>query len=118
MYMLGWLWYSPKAFGKMWCDACNVKCDGEKKPPVKSMVSHYIVCVVMAFVISCFVQHNAVDTVQKALSFGFFAWLGFIATSMYGAVIWCKKPLIAYFIDAGYYLVGVVLMSVLFSLWT
>lgn len=117
MYLLSRFWYSPKVFGKIWYDTCNIKSEGNTKPSLKNMISYYVLCVVMASVISLFVSYNNIDTVQKALWFGFFAWLGFIATSMYEAVIWTKKPLKAYFIDAGYYLTVILVMSVLFSVW-
>ena len=117
MYLLGWFWYSPKVYGKLWCKSHNIECDVAKKPPLKKMVSFFIVCLVMAFVLACFIINFNIDTATKALFFGFWIWLGFIATTMYGGVIWSKKPLTAYFINSGYYLVGILAMSVILSVW-
>jgi len=117
LYLLGWFWYSPNVFGKLWCSSQNVECDAEKKPPLQKMIAHFVLCLVMTYVLACFIVQLNIDSVAKAVSFGFWIWLGFIATVMYGGVIWGKKSVQAYFIDAGYYLAGLVILSALLSLW-
>lgn len=63
----------------------------------------------------CFMKRMGVDSVMGGASFGFMAWLGFIATTLYNDVIYAKKPVELYLINAGYLLCSFVLMGAILS---
>jgi hypothetical protein len=48
---------------------------------------------------------------------GFWNWLGFVAPVTLGTVLWEGKPWKLWFINVGYYFVGLPVIGVLLSIW-
>lgn len=121
-FVLGWLWYGP-LFSKPWAIMSGVSMD--KKPEAgmmaRSMIVMFIGSLLMAWILAhALVFGNAylgARGVSSGLMVGFFNWLGFIAPVTIGVVLWENKPLKLWFINAGYYLVGLCLMGVILALW-
>jgi hypothetical protein len=113
---LGMLWYSPLFAGNMWVKA--YKLDTKKlKPSAKHYVGNMLLTFVTAFILAIFIDQFQILDWQSALVFALFLWVGFIATTHFCGVIWANKPLVVYFIDVTYYLVSIVMMSVLLAIW-
>jgi len=55
--------------------------------------------------------------VFAALQVGFWLWLGFIATVMLGTILWEKRPFGLYVLNAGHYLIVLLIMSIILTLW-
>lgn len=118
--ILGGMWYSPKFLGAKWLESHQFD-----ESTLKAGALHYLGAfvngLVMAWVYGCLLMFFGVSTILGALCFSFWIWLGFIATSQFSGVIWAKKPLTAYFIDAGFFLAALFSMGVVFGLffwWT
>ena len=111
------IWYSEAVFGKLWLKACGK--EGEKccKPTMKQHISAFIVAFVTAYVLSCMINHMGVNDAMTGARTAFWAWLGFVATTMYSGVVWCKKPLTTYFVDAGFLLVTFIIWGAVFGVW-
>ncbi len=112
---LGMLWYSPFVLGKLWMDAMGWK-EEECHPSVKDYLGAIVVALVTTWVLALFVSTLS-DTVWDGLKVGFLIWLGFIATSHFSGVLWAKKPLKAYLIDAGFYLVYLLIGGGILAAW-
>ncbi len=76
-------------------------------------LSQFVMATVLAH-ISGFVL---VIYVSEALQLAFWLWLGFLATTMLGTVLWEMKSPKFYAINAGYWLVVLMLMSVILTVW-
>ena len=48
---------------------------------------------------------------------GFWVWLGFIATTMIGIVLWEIKPVKLYLLIVAYYLISLLVMGSILALW-
>ena len=116
--VLGMLWYSPALFGKAWMTLSGVSeaqcADAKAKGMGKTYVLALLNALVMSGVIYYFIQITDTFTLQDALLTGFMLWLGLVATTLFSAVLWEKKPVKLFLIKSGHCLVNIVLLSVLF----
>ena len=117
VYMgLGGLWYSKGLFGKIWSNCC-----GTSKEKDCSTTKCYVGCLITAFitayVLGCFLNMMQVSSTGEGIKVALFAWLGFVATTMYSGVIWGKKPLSVYLVDAGFTFVMFIIWGAVLTNW-
>ena len=112
--VVGFVWYSKAVFGKPWMKASGVT-DAQMKAANKNMLAMYVPmyvgAVVTAYVLSMLVDLTNATTVSAAMQVAFWIWLGFIATSFLGSVLFERRSWTYYGITAGYYLVNLLVMS-------
>ena len=121
--ILGFLWYGP-LFGRQWLRLSGFsdkQIKQMKEKGQKGMTKTYIVMVVStlvtAYVLAHFVDYLQALSVGEALSLGFWLWLGFLATSQIGSVLWERKPVKLYMINTAYSLVNLCIMAVILTVW-
>lgn len=122
VYMgLGALWYSKALFGKILEECCTVdkkeKMEKEKCCGPKGYIGGFIIALILGYVLAHFVNASGAQDAAEGMKVGICAWFGFVATTMFSGVLWCKKPLKAFFIDAGFMLVIMGIMGSVFALW-
>ena len=116
---IGMLWYSPVLFGKQWMKGVGltqeqVEESKKKHGMGKTMSLAFIFTLITAFVIS-----TAAGT---SLSGGdlyaavFVLWLGFVVPVMANGSLWEGKPWSLFLINAGYQLVALMGMVLVFNL--
>lgn len=119
--VLGFLWYGP-LFGKSWMKMIGYsKEDMEKAKKSGKMPKLYAIAavgaLVMAYVLSHFVQLGGNASATDGAMVGFWAWLGFIATTTLSSVLWEQKSWNLYFLNNGYYLVLLLINGALLTAW-
>jgi len=114
MIIMGF-WYSPMVFGKAWMKYSGMTEKDMKKfkqKVQKGMAKSYFIAfigsLVTAYVLSVFVSNLSLEA---AMQTGLWIWLGFIAATTMGVVLWEGKSWGLYFINAFYYLVSIEVMS-------
>lgn len=118
--VLGGLWYSPLLFGKTWMHHMGLqKVDMEKhkNEALRGYAISFISSLVMAYALGMFVYYAGAMTVLEGAEVGFIAWLGFVATTSLGNVLWEGKKFILYLVNVGYHLVLLVGMGILLTVW-
>lgn len=129
-FVLGWLWFGP-VFGKAWMasqgknmDEMTTKMKSDSSFKSKMMKSYSIVALmslVMAFVLAHSLIFAAtylnVSGWSAALQAGAWNWLGFVVPVSVGSVLWDGKSWKWWCITAGYYLVSLILMSLVLAYW-
>ncbi len=117
---VGFVWYSPMLFGKQWMKYVGMS-EKDVQAAKKGMSSAYgimaVGALIMAFVLSKFVSMAGTMTATSGAMIGFWAWLGFVATSVVGGVLFEKKPWGWYYITAGFSLVVLVINGALLAVW-
>ncbi|MDB6081750.1 MAG: hypothetical protein JWO53_1022 [Chlamydiia bacterium] len=117
---LGALWYSKKVFGKSMGDACKMK-DKEKEKEctcsAKTLVGEFVITFILAYVLALFVGMSQVFTAVDGMKIGLLTWLGFVATTQFCGVLWCKMPLKAFFITSGFKLIMMAIMGAVFAIY-
>lgn len=119
--VIGSFWYSPSVFGNTW-----MKLSGIKKPVMtdkikrKMMLSYLLVFIgalVMSFVVASFINYTGKTTFVEAVSFAFFVWLGFIATTTLGIVLWEGKSWKLWILHNCYWIISLIVMTTIVTLW-
>lgn len=119
--VLGYVWYGP-LFGKKWMKLSGIKMDtASQKGMGKSYTIMFIGSLVMAWVLAhALIFGNTylhITGVSGGLMAGFFNWLGFVAPITLSSVLWEKKSWSLWMINSGYYLIGLMLMGAVISIF-
>jgi hypothetical protein len=90
--VLGMIWYSQQLFGKQWMHLMGISREqmqeGKKKGMGRSYAVALISSLVMAYVLAMFINLLGVVDASGAWKLAFWIWLGFLATTMLGSVLW------------------------------
>lgn len=117
--VIGYAWYHPWVFGRAWMRFNGVTPEmaerGARRVHLYEAIG-FIACLVIAYVIRALLLGLAISDVASAVHLGFFLWLGFAAPILLGSVLWEHRPLNLYFINAGYWLIALITMSVILVL--
>ena len=115
-FLIGWGWYAPPVFGKRWQALSGLKMD-DMSGLAPAIVVQLIGDLVMAYILARFILHYGAPGLIGGALIGFMAWLGFVATIMVGSIFYEKKPPMLIAINAGYQLVGIVVMGAILGVW-
>jgi len=115
--LFGALWYSPKVFGGTWMECAHVGEDQMKNGCSKCYIMSFISALVMIFVLSLFIRTLGVQTFWEGAVVAFWAWLGFVATTYFGGVIWEKMHLKSFFIHALFMGVSLFIIGGFLGVW-
>lgn len=121
---VGFAWYGP-LFGKQWMALSGMSQQGINEAKKQGMGKIYLVAflgsLLMAYVLAHFLVFASFYTgaygASAGLMAGFWSWLGFIVPVTIGSVLWEGKSLKLWFLNAGHYLVVLLLMGLILSLW-
>lgn len=126
-FALGALWYTKVLFGNAWIDSLGKTTEELEKEQAdsnmtKSFLLMFIAALLMAFVTAHLVDLMAVvypnaSNLKLGLVTGFWVWLGYIASYVLTNVAFEGRPWKYYFINTGYWLVGVLIMGTILTAW-
>ncbi len=112
--VIGFLWYSKMLFGATWMKLSGISEADMKKANSNMPVMYgtmFVASLVMAYVLAHFAKYAGAATLMDGVVAGFWAWLGFVATTMLSGSLFESKPIKLYFINTGYQLVTLVVMG-------
>ncbi|MGB3922110.1 MAG: DUF1761 domain-containing protein [Minisyncoccia bacterium] len=120
---VGFLWYGL-LFKKPWMAMMGYAPEvmsGMKMAANKAYAIQFVASLVMAYVLSHVLVFatsymNSSGWTSGASS-GFWMWLGFVAPVSLGVVLWENKPWKLWYINASHYLVSLIVMGIILSLW-
>jgi len=122
---LGSVWYGP-LFGKQWMRLIGIAMPGEITKAIKNaMIKSYsiqavsvlVMAFVMAHVLFFISEIFEVEGVIAGVTAAIWIWLGFVVPVTLGSVLWENRPWRYWFITAGYYLVTLSIMGIIFAVW-
>ncbi len=119
--VLGFLWFGP-VFGKMWMGEMGTSKESmSENMKGRNMNLTYAIqalgSLVMAYVLAHFVILLNITDTTMALQFAFWSWLGLVAPTMLGQVLWEGKTWKFFAITSGYYLITIAMMVLILSMW-
>ena len=113
---IGAAWYSPALFGKKWAHLL-----GKKVGDMGDANTGYMVAAVgalaQAWILAHFVTYAGDLTFWKGAVSGFWLWLGFVAIIMAGGLVFEGRPWKLWNINAGYYLLVLLINGGLLAAW-
>lgn len=117
--IVGFLWYGP-IFGKLWIRLSNFKKEDMEKAQSQGMGKYYAFAflgsLATAFVLELFLNFADVEGVIFSITLAFWAWLGFVVTTLLSNVLWEGKSVKVFLLNISYYLIMLVAMAVVLSL--
>lgn len=112
--IIGYIWYHPRVFGGAWMRMSNITPEmaerGKKRMPLMAifgLLAAMLVAYVMSYVSAAWGFYEWTG----ALQLGFWCWVGFVAPTMLGSVLWEQKPFRLYLINTLYWLVAFLVMA-------
>ena len=121
--VVGFLWYGV-LFRKKWMALMGYTPEtmGQMKMTAnQAYLLQFIASLLMAFILShALVSAKAYlgsSGVSAGFAIGFWNWLGFVVPVSLGAVLWENRPWSLWLINASSYLVTLVVMGIILSLW-
>lgn len=119
-FIIGSLWFSA-LFQSMWVEELkehDVKLKNHDSAVLRTkmiltFVSNYIASYAVAFLV---IMTDSV-TAHSGFMLGTIAAIGFIATAIASVFIWENRSLRLFLIDAGYPAVGIIVASMILSVW-
>jgi hypothetical protein len=114
--VIGWAWYTPAVFGNAWMRAVGKKNMGEGSTWF-SMLGMFAAALVMSYVLAHFVGYLGAATWWEGAQVAFWLWLGFVAATSIGLVLFEKRSMKLFWINTLHYLVSLVVMAVILACW-
>ena len=118
MMVLGALWYGP-LFTKPWLVAMGKSM--EEIQAQGGMAGAYAIsfagALAASFVMALVISGSGVDNIIGGALTGALLWLGFVATSSLGSVVFEGRSVTLYMINNGYHLVGYTIVGALMAVW-
>ena len=118
--VIGFLWYGP-IFGKVWIKLMGFTQKDIEKGKSQGMAKNYVILaittLVMAYVLSYFIDALGMLTIGAGMATGFLAWFGFIMPVMTGSVLWEGKSWSLFWLNNAHYLVSLVVMGAILAAW-
>jgi uncharacterized protein YneF (UPF0154 family) len=119
-FALGGIWYSPLLFAKQW-----VKAHGYTEERVKEMqqsagkaYAASAVCqLLIALALAVLAGYLHLDHLARGLKLGLLVWAGFAFPLGLMANVFSEKRITVFYIDSGYQLVYLLLMSAIIGSW-
>ena len=101
-FLVGWLWYSPKLFGKKWAEGSAVELGSAGEMPVVAMITQLVALLLLATVVGITATSNSLLTAVLAI----LAAAAFVGSA--GAFV--HKSAYARIVDISYILLAGVVM--------
>jgi hypothetical protein len=120
-YALGAVWFTPATFGKAWQRSIGWEMSAEQRPGASFYIGPLITCLIAAIALGMLAEATGSDTFGEGLVLGLVAGLGIAGTVLFVTGVFDPKkpePMTWVAISGGYHLVGMVIASIILSVWT
>jgi len=105
-FVLGWLWYSPRLFGKKWAEGIGVELGSAEQMPVAAMVTQALGTFLLSWIVG-------ITAAQEALLTIILIVITYVMLQVSGG-LFTKKSSAAIAIDAGF-VVAMAVVMILFQ---
>ncbi len=123
---IGALWVSPVMFAHEWMRLLGFSGrDVDQKtnipkssfsPPV-AMLVEFVMLLITSYVLAAFSLTLGISSLAGALALGFWLWLGFQLPVLFTTVLFERRPMKLFLINASHRLVVLLVMSLVVGLW-
>jgi hypothetical protein len=117
LWLLGAVWYSPALFAKPWMAALNITPTGPKKGLAAGMISSFLGDLLLSFALLHVILWSGAATGFAGAFVAFVCWLGFFAATQFPQGVYEGRPTRLFWINNGYWLLGLTLSGALMAVW-
>jgi hypothetical protein len=112
--LIGMIWYHPMVFGTAWARMSGLTPEMQehrkRRMPIMAFIA-FLAAMLLAYVMTYVSAAWGFYDWLGGLQLGFWCWLGFVATTMLGSVLWEMKPFKLYLINVLYWLITMLIMA-------
>ncbi len=113
--LVGFVWYSPSLFGKMWLDHVGKSLDVLKRAGLIPYLISTLGAILLCYILSKLIYATETRTANEGLKLGFLSWLGFVFPAILVLYAFAGRSLELTFIDSGYFLVNLCLAGTILA---
>jgi hypothetical protein len=120
-FALGAVWFMPATFGKAWQRAMGWEMPGDQRPGPALYIGPLITCLVATIAVGMLAEATGSDTFGEGIVLGLVTGVGIAGAVLFVTGVFDPKkpePMTWFAVTAGYHLVGLLIASVVMSLWT
>lgn len=119
-WILGAIWYSPVLFARPWAAGVGIALpERGQRPPIALFVTSFLAFFVVAMAMAFLAGATGVSgDIGAALLLGLITGVGFVVSVLLVTHMYEQRPASVWLINAGYNLLGFLLVAVIVSLWT
>jgi len=114
---VGAAWYSPGLFGKEWSKLIGRKMEDMKKNAGPGYGIATVGALIESWVLAHFVVYAGSTSAMDGAVTGFWIWLAFVAVTLAIGTVFAGRSWKLWKIDAGYFLVVLIIQGALLATW-
>lgn len=107
--VVGFVWYSLGVFGRNWMREVGLKESDVRQGPGSGYALAVGASLVQAFVLAHFVHYVGAETAMEGVVTGLWVGFGFVAMAIGLNYVFAKRSAMLWMIDAGYFVVSLML---------
>jgi hypothetical protein len=119
-FALGAAWFAPATFGKAWQRSMGWQMPEGERPGPALYIGPLITCLLAAIAVAMLGQASGTDTFGEGIVLGLVSGIGIAGAVLFVTGVFDPKkpdPMTWFGITAGYHLVGLLIASVIVSVW-
>ncbi len=118
LMVLGAVWYAPPVFGTAWIRLIGKKEEDLQKGALpQAYVMMFVSALVLTFALAHVLRWAGAATAVGGIKVALALWIGFVLTTSAGSLIFEGRPAALYWLNTGYYGVGMIITGIILALW-
>jgi hypothetical protein len=120
-FALGALWFADATLGKAWVRSMGWDRPADFRPGSAFYIGPFVTCLIATIAVAMLAKATGSDTFAEGIVLGLVVGVGISAAVLFVTGIFDPKraqPLTWFLIAGGYHLVGLLISSVVVSVWT
>ncbi|MEX1139378.1 MAG: DUF1761 domain-containing protein [Bacteroidota bacterium] len=118
-FVLGWGWYM--AFISIWMEGTGITMESmQGMSGGESAMAYggsFVAYALLYYVMAHFVGYTKSTSAKQGALTGLWCWVGFVGTTLFVTYSYSMKPFSLWLVDAGYWLVSMLIGGVLLAVW-
>ncbi len=115
-FSVGLVWYSPKKLGLVWSQLNYLKVDNEKNTSTLLGMA-FLSTLTASFILSYFVYLAKASSLVAGSAIGILTGFAVVTMTVGFSFVSTERQIKMYLADAGYHLIGFMLMGMILSVW-
>lgn len=117
-FSIGALWYSPALFANPWMQYTGVTEEMAAEANLAVIFGgSFVLYLLQAYILAHFIHYTGSKDAKGGAQTGFWIWLGFMATLLMQGILYERKAMALWAINAGYELLSILVMGVILAAW-
>jgi len=114
-FILGFIWYSPWLFGKIWAKEMNMTAEEEKKSMTKTYSIWFLFSLLTSIACAALLHSLFIVSFGQILFLAIIVWAGFVLATKITDVLFGKTSWKLFLVNVGYDLLAIILIFVVVS---